>query len=473
MIHKVRFPARYVLASSTFLIHAIAYSQRSVLPVAILAMVNHSSIHMYNTTSSTECPNNYQQNSTSSYKESSYVWSQPTQGIILGSEFYGFVFSELFGGTIIFLFGPKKMLIISSFLSSIFSILTPFCADVSVSVISLCQAIFGFGQGLVLYGSLTLLGRWSPENEKSTLSSISFSGMQVGTFIGLITTGYICEDIGWPFSFYTFGICGIVFSLCVMFIVYDRPQEHPRISDKELTFLNESVTNIASGETKLNIPWKQILTSRTVFILAMTKICLGFGYFTILTKIPSYLEIILHFSIQKNGIMSALIYSVDCIAMFISGFVADFMKSRKYLSITNIRKICETIATFGPAACILAISFLGCESTNVIICLMVGMGCFGFSASDDIAIALDLAPEFAGVIFGLTDSLYNAAGIFSPYVSGVILDKNQGDMIRWSYVFYMVSSAYILGGVIFIFGATAKVQPWASTNTDNKKQDNN
>ncbi|XP_067122850.1 putative inorganic phosphate cotransporter [Centruroides vittatus] len=426
-------------------------------------MVNHSAISsIYNTTTSKQCPEMSQQNSTSSDKESSYVWSQPTQGIILGSAILWCRIFRTRWRDHYFLFGPKKMLIISSLISSIFSILTPFCADVGVSVISLCQAIFGFGQGLVLYGSLTLLGKWSPENEKSTLSSISFSGMQVGTFIGLITTGYICEDIGWPFNFYTFGICGIVLSLCVMFTVYDRPQEHPRISDKELTFLNESVTNIASGETKLNILWKQILTSRAVLILTMTKICLVFGYFIILTKIPSYLEIILRFPIQKNGIMSALIVSVDCIAIFISGFIADYMKSRKYLSITNIKKICEAIATFGPALGILAISFQGCESTNVIICLMVGMGCFGF-----------LAPEFAGVIFGLTDSLYNAAGIFSPYVAGVILDENVRDMIRWSYVFYMVSSAYILGGVIFIFGATAKVQPWASTNTDNKKQDNN
>ncbi|XP_067134725.1 sialin-like [Centruroides vittatus] len=473
MALKDYVPARYVLVFSIFWIYSIMHCQRSVLKVAILAMVNRSAISgAYNTTSK-QCPEMSRQNSTSSDKKGSYVWTQPTQGIILGSEFYGFIFAELVGGTIIFLFGPKKILIISSFLSSVFSILTPFSADVGVSVISLCQAIFGFGQGLVFCGSLTLLGRWSPENEKSTLSSISFSGMQVGTFIGLITTGYICEDIGWPFSFYTFGICGIVFSLCVTFTVYDRPQEHPRISDKELTFLNESVTNIASGQTKLNIPWKQILTSRVVWILAMTKICLGLGYFTILTKIPAYLEIILHFPIQKNGIMSALVYSVDCIAIFISGFVADFMKSRKYLSITNIRKICETIATIGPASGILAISFQGCESTNVIICLMVGMGCFGFNVSGDIAIALDLAPEFAGVIFGLTDSLYNAAGIFSPYVAGVIIDKNEGDAIRWSYVFYMVSSAYILGGVIFIFGATAKVQPWASINTDSKKRDNN
>ncbi|XP_023239565.1 sodium-dependent phosphate transport protein 1-like [Centruroides sculpturatus] len=287
-------PARYVLAFSIFLIYAIKNGQKSVLNVAILAMVNRSAIRsMYNTTLSTECPQKSQQNTTDIYKEGSYVWTQSVQGIILGSYFYGFVLSQLLGGTITFLLGPKRIFIISSFLSSIFIILTPFCADVGVSIISLCQAIFGFAQGLIFVGAFTLLGRWSPENEKSIFSSISHSGVQVGTFVGLITTGYICEHKEWPFSFYTFGICGIALCVCVTFTVYDRPREHPRISEKELTFVNESVTNIASRET--------------------------------------------------TGLIHALIHFTESVTMIISCFIADFVRARTDLSITNNRKLFEAI----------------------------------------------------------------------------------------------------------------------------------
>ncbi|XP_023218026.1 sialin-like isoform X2 [Centruroides sculpturatus] len=474
MIYKVHVSARYVLVFSIFLTYTIMNCQRSVLSVAILAMVNHSAIYsMYNTTSSKECPEKSTHNSASTYKEGSYVWTQPTQGIILGSYFYGLVLAQLVGGTITFLLGPKKIFIISLSLSSLFIILTPLSADVGVLVISLCQAIVGFGQGLVFHGSFTLLGRWSPENEKSTLSSISYSGTQAGTFLGLITTGYLCEHKGWPFSFYAFGICGIIVSLCLMFTIYDRPQEHPRISSKELIFLNESIKNISSGEKKLSIPWKGILTSRIVWILALTKICWGVGYFTILTKFPSYLEIILHFPIKQNGLLNSVVYTLDSLTIFTSGFIADFMKRRNYFSITNIRKIFETVATFGPAACIVAIPVLGCESTTVIICLIIGMGCFGFNNSGDVAIVLDLAPEFAGVIYGLTNGLCNIAGILSPYAAGVILDRNQGYMVQWSYVFYMASFAYFLSGVIFLFGATAELQPWATINTDTEIHNKN
>ncbi|XP_067144874.1 sialin-like [Centruroides vittatus] len=447
-------------------------SQKSVLNVAILAMVNRSAVHsMHNTTFSTECPQKSQQNTTTLYKEGSYVWTQTVQGIILGSYYYGLILAQFLGGTITFLLGPKRIFIISSFLSSIFTILTPFCADVGVSVISLCQVILGFVQGLILLASFTLLGRWSPENEKSILSSVSISGIQVGTFVGLLTTGYICEHKEWTFSFYTFGICGIVLSVCVTFTVYDRPREHPRISEKELTFLNENVTNVASGQTKLNIPWKEILTSRGVWIVALTKICCIFSYVTIMTKFPSYLQNVLHFPIQQTGLMNALIYFTESVSIIISGFIADFTRARTHLSITNIRKISQTIGTFGSAACILAISFLGCESTEIIICLIIAMACYGFNNSGEVVIVFDLAPEFAGVLFGLSNGLCCISAILAPYVAGIILEKYEGDLVQWNYIFYMTSFAYFLGGVIFLLGATAEVQPWA-INTD-KRQDSN
>ncbi|XP_023239469.1 vesicular glutamate transporter 2-like [Centruroides sculpturatus] len=100
------------------------------------------------------------------------------------------------------------------------------------------------------------------------------------------------------------------------------------------------------------------------------------------------------------------------------------------------------------------------------------MACHGFTNSGDIVVVFDLAPEFAGVLFGLTNGLCSISAILAPYIAGIILEKNEGDTIQWNYVFYMASFAYFLGGVIFLLGATAQLQPWATINTD-KKQDNN
>ncbi|XP_023218044.1 sialin-like [Centruroides sculpturatus] len=468
---KVCPPARYVLALFLFLTYTLLYCQRSILSVSILAMVNHTAIfNMQNETTSDECPNQTHSNITIGYEEGSYIWTQSTQGIILGSYFYGSVFAQLLGGSTTFLLGPKKVFVISTFVSSVFVLLTPFTADIGVIVISLFQIIVGLAQGISFHASFSLLARWSPVSEKTTLSSLSYSGIQVGNIVGLIATGYLCHYAGWPSSFYTFGACGLVLSLCLLFVIYDRPQNHPRISNKELIFLNENVANVASEDCKLSIPWKDILTSRAVWTVAFTKVCWGFGYYTILTKLPSYLQIILHFPIHENGVMNALVYALDVVTIILSGFMADFVRRRGWLSITNIRKLAEALGTIGPGLCILSIPFIGCNSINVILCLAFSMGFFGFCMAGDVAIVLDLAPDFSGILFGLTNGLSSITGIISPYVAGLILDKDQGDIVQWSYVFYLASSFYCLSAFVFLIAATAELQPWAITQSIEKKE---
>ncbi|XP_067134690.1 sialin-like [Centruroides vittatus] len=446
------------------------HCQRAALSVAILAMVNHSAIYiMHNETYSEDCPQPLQQNDTLNYKEGSYVWSQPTQGIILGSYFYGMVFAQFTGGAITYKFRPKVVYVICTFLSSLFVLLTPFTAEIGVPIISLSQIIIGFAHGLIFHSTFTLLAHWSPESEKTTLSSVSISGVQVGSIAGLIVTGYLCKQGDWSFTFYIFGTTGIVLSVFLLFVIYDRPQDHPRISEKELIYLNENIPNISSVEKKPKVPWKAILTSRIIWVSTFTKICWGFGYYSLLTKLPSYLKLVLHFPIQQNGVINALIYSVDAVTIFFCGFMADFVR-RKFFSMTTTRKIFEAFGTLGPSFCILAITFLGCDSTKVIMCLTAAMGFFGFCVAGDIALVFDLAPDFAGILYGLTNGLCSITGIISPYVIGLILDKNQGDMVRWSYVFYMASSFYFLSGMIFLLGATAELQPWAIVKPPDKKE---
>ncbi|XP_023218055.1 sialin-like [Centruroides sculpturatus] len=474
MALKKSVPARYVLVLFIFLTSMVLKSQRAMMNVAILSMVNHSAIFiMQNETHSDECPGGNEENVTYTYMEGTHVWTQSTQGIILGSYFYGYVFAQVVGGYVTFLLGPKNVFIATALISSIFVLLTPTTTNYGVAIVSLVQTIIGLSQGLFYPASYTILARWSPVNEKSRFVSICASGNQVGSITGMIVTGYLCQygfAGGWPSSFYVFGTYGIFISLLLWFVVYERPQEHPRISSTELMHLEENVSNLSSRETKLRIPWKKILLSRVLWVIAVTKICWGCGFYTLLAKLPSYLKIMLHFPIQQNGLINALVYFSDAITIFLSGFIADFIRKRQYFSLTNTRKILESIGMFGPAFCILSVPFLGCDSTKAIISLTLAMGCFGFCTSGDAAIVFDLAPDFAGVLYGITSGLASIPGFITPYIAGLILDKNQGSLLQWSYVFYMGSSFYFVGGIVFIVGASAELQSWAiqSPNKDEK-----
>lgn len=347
MMLKNCIQSRYILTSFLFFVFIEVYCQRAVINVAILSMINNTALlSIQNETTSEECPDQYQQNNTFNSKEGSYVWTQSTQGIILGSYFYGSVFSQLTSGSVIFLIGSKNALILSTFVSSIFMLFTPYSATFGVVVISIVQTVIGLFHGFSYLAVFTLLGRWSPEKEKSSLASVIYSGVQVGTFTGMMLTGYLCAygfSGGWPSSFYVIGTSGLVLSIFLKFTIYERPEEHPRISEKELKYLKDNVPNITLHINQLNVPWKRILTSRAVWIVALTKMCWGYGLYTLIPKLPSYFKIILHYPIEQNGLINAVIYSADALTIFCSGFIADFIRKQNYFTLITTRKIFEGI----------------------------------------------------------------------------------------------------------------------------------
>lgn len=57
------------------------------------------------------------------------------------------------------------------------------------------------------------------------------------------------------------------------------------------------------------------------------------------TDLPKYMADVLRFSIKDNGIYSALPYIVMWVVSILTGFLSDWLIVRKYLGITNARKV--------------------------------------------------------------------------------------------------------------------------------------
>lgn len=91
-----------------------------------------------------------------------------------------------------------------------------------------------------------LTARWSPPNERGTFLS-TFFGVDIGHFIALSMTGAIIETLGWHWSFYIPAAYVAVFAVCSLWIVYDSPAKHPRLSAKEREYIESSLEGITDG----------------------------------------------------------------------------------------------------------------------------------------------------------------------------------------------------------------------------------
>ncbi|GIX75014.1 hypothetical protein CEXT_555731 [Caerostris extrusa] len=231
-----------------------------------------------------------------------YIWQPSMQGIILSAYFYGYVCTQVVGGRVAEIVGGKWVMGFSILIASLLTLVTPIAADISVIAVIVLRVLMGMIHGVCMPTAFALFGHWAPLEERSTLIALCVVGDNVGTILTMPLTGYLCEygfAGGWPSVYYILGLVGCIWFVFWLCLAYNRPSDHPRISRREIDFIQKGQIQMAEDQ-KLPVPWKKVLTSMPVWTVAIVSFCSAWGYTTLLTKLPTYLETVLHVPIQKS-----------------------------------------------------------------------------------------------------------------------------------------------------------------------------
>lgn len=128
----------------------------------------------------------------------------------------------------------------------------------------------------------------------------------------------------------------------------------------------------------------------------------------------------LNFELKTTGFVSALPYLALGILLPISGYIADFLKIKEYLTMTQIRKFFTFGSFLVQGSALIIVTFLTDHVWTVfLLTLSVGIG--GFSLSGFMVNPLDIAPQYASIIFGASNTLSTIPGIISPFLVGVLV----------------------------------------------------
>ena len=87
--------------------------------------------------------------------------------------------------------------------------------------------------------------------------------------------------------------------------------------------------------------------------------------------VPEYMNKILLFSIEENGLLSALPHIGSFIVDMLTDRLADLIIEKKYVKRLNARKLFHVIGTLTLAICLLLISFLNCERRYLAVSLLL------------------------------------------------------------------------------------------------------
>lgn len=304
-----------------------------------------------------------------------------------------------------------------------------------------------------------MMSSWIPPTERSFACSLIYGGQQLGSVISFSLSGFLADQFGWEWDFYFFACTGVAFCLFWTLFVSSSPSDHPSISLEEKEMIEAELTLKSLNVSIPSPPYKSILLSKPFWALVLTYICSYWGFYTLLTNVPTYLNNIQHIPLTLNGLASSLPYLLNWIYSIVISWVADWLIQSKTLSRGQTRKLMTFIGFMGPAIALTSISLIGCSSTWAValLCIAVmleGTGYPGYNVNE-----LELSPNYAGTLKGATGTIANICGFITPALVGFLTDEHQ-TIKAWNNVFYLSSAIYVLGTAIFVFFAKTSVQPW-------------
>uniref|UniRef100_A0A8C0N542 Major facilitator superfamily (MFS) profile domain-containing protein n=1 Tax=Canis lupus familiaris TaxID=9615 RepID=A0A8C0N542_CANLF len=420
--------ARYNLAVLAFFGFFVLYALRVNLSVALVDMVDSNTTLADNRTSK-ECaehsaPIKVLHNQTGKR----YQWDAETQGWILGSFFYGYIITQIPGGYIASKVGGETAA----------RIWDPWhCCLYPVH--SHCCRFWS----------------WSPHCTQGTRRIRR--GAQLGTVISLPLSGIICFYMNWTYVFYLFGIVGIIWFILWIFLVSETPETHKTISRQEKEYILSSLKNQLSSQK--SVPWIPMLKSLPLWAIVVAHFSYNWTFYTLLTLLPTYMKEILRFNVQENGLLSALPYFGCWLCMILSGQAADNLRAKWNFSTICVRRVFSLIGMIGPAVFLVAAGFIGCDYSLAVVFLTISTTLGGFCSSGFSINHLDIAPSYAGILLGITNTFATIPGMVGPVIAKSLTPDNT--IREWQTVFYIAAAINVFGAIFFSLFAKGEVQNWA------------
>lgn len=102
--------------------------------------------------------------------------------------------------------------------------------------------------------------------------------------------------------------------------------------------------------------------------------------------------------------------------------LSDFITNRHYVSNSVARKLFNSIGHWGPAATLIALGYMTKEqSTLAVVLLTLSVAMNGAASVGYLINHMDLSPNFAGTLMGITNAISNVMSIVGPLFVGFIV----------------------------------------------------
>ncbi|XP_049402816.1 probable anion transporter 5 [Solanum stenotomum] len=434
-----RFPRRYLIVFLMFICTSVCYIERVGFSIAYTTAADAAGVN------------------------------QSSKGVILSTFYYGYACSQVPGGWAAQKIGGRRVLLLSFLLWSLTCAFVPLDPNRTI-VLVIARLLVGVAQGFIFPSIHTVLAQWVPPHERSRSVSFTTSGMYLGAAMGMLLLPSLVKYRGPQSVFLAEAALGAMWSLLWFSYAADPPRsEHPKATasgfgETLLPLKGSSKLKAENGvhPTKTpTIPWKRIVTSLPVWAIVVNNFTFHYALYVLMNWLPTYFELGLQISLQEMGSSKMMPYLNMFLFSNIGGVIADHFVTRRILSITKTRKLLNTVGFIVASLALMALPYFRTPG-GALFCSSVALGFLALGRAGFAVNHMDIAPRYAGIIMGVSNTAGTLAGIVGVDLTGRLLEaakEAQLDLTSpesWTSVFFIPGLLCIFSSFVFLVLSTGE-----------------
>ncbi|GJP65766.1 hypothetical protein CLOP_g22628 [Closterium sp. NIES-67] len=473
-------PQRYVIVLLTLVCSAVCYIERVGFSIAYTAIAIREGV------------------------------DQATKGWVMSAFYYGYASSQVPGSWASQKYGGRRVLTYSFVAWSVLCVLTPTesppdstGSGPNTVTLVVIRLLVGIAQGFIFPAIHTVLAQWTPPHEKSRAVSLSMSGMYLGAGIAMQILPGLVASRGPESVFQLVAAMGVAWTILWVKYASDPPGGPTAFAhvpaggvggasmggikspssavsasgsggmggrEEELQRLKRLGEEFTSTPKHLKtsykpsmakdppIPWVPILMSAPVWAIVANNFTFHYALYVLMNWLPTYFHQALNTSLHNVGSGKAMPYYIMTLFSNIGGVLADHLIAKRYLTVGGTRKVLNTIGFFASAVALALTPVL--KSVNgAVLCSSLTLGACAIARAGFAVNHMDIAPRFAGVVMGVSNTAGTMAGVVGVAASGLILEaRRRGGGIDpgWWWVFFTPASLCVVSALIFDAFATGE-----------------
>lgn len=379
--------------------------------------------------------------------------SNTQKGMILSAFFWAYDGMMLLAGWLTDRLGSRKAFALAAIWWSIFTALTPLAR--SFGGLFFVRFMLGAGEAPAYPSATRAASRWFPKHERAFATAVIDSGSRVGNMLALPIITSLIMWVSWHFSFILLGALGIVWA-AIWWFVYRDPADHLKANDLEREYIWKygARTEETDVEGSDGIRWGELFQYRTIWGMMLGFFCLNFVIYFFLTWFPSYLKDARGLNLAAMGLVGMIPAATAIVSGWVAGMTADRLISRG-ANVTKVRKTVMVGGLLGGSAVLLAA--IAPNVPLMILFFAIAYASLSVAATGIWSLPADIAPTAKKVasIGGIQNFASNLAGIFSPILFGMILDRTHGNYVP---AFALAAFMAVLGAITYAF-IVGKAEP--------------